>query len=75
MQAQELEFIRHSIHSYLQARPNSADTAEGIANFWIRWPGEALPLSMVMSVLENMRHAGELESVTVGGRTIWRAPR
>ncbi len=75
MQAQDLEFIMNSIRRYLQVRPDSADTAEGIARFWIEWPGEALPLSVVLPLLENMRNAGELESMNIGGRTIWRAAR
>lgn len=75
MQAQDLEFIMKSIRQYLQMRPECADTVEGIARFWIDWPGEALPVSAVSQVLENMRNAGELESRNVGGRTIWRARR
>lgn len=75
MQAQDLEFIMNSIRQYVRLYPNSADTAEGIASFWIDWPGAALPMSVVLPVLENMRNAGELESLNLGGRTIWRAPR
>lgn len=75
MQAQDLEFIMKSIRQYPQVRPDSADTAEGIARFWIDWQGEAQPVSIVLMVLENMRNAGELESRNVGGRTIWRAAR
>ncbi|MFZ6757623.1 hypothetical protein ACO0K9_10475 [Undibacterium sp. Ji50W] len=75
MQAQDLEFVTNAIRDYVRQRPNSADTAEGIANFWINWPGEVLPMSVVLPILESMRHAGELESMAVGGRTIWRAAR
>ncbi|MFZ6676827.1 hypothetical protein [Undibacterium sp. Tian12W] len=75
MQAQDLEFIMKSIRQYLQMRPDSADTEEGIARFWIDWQGEPLQISMVSQALENMRNAGELESHNVGGRTIWRARR
>jgi hypothetical protein len=75
MQDQELEFARNAIRSYLQARPSSADTAEGIHQFWIRWPDVAPPLSLVLTVLEGMRDTGEVESINVGGRTIWRAAR
>ncbi|MBC3916697.1 hypothetical protein H8L32_04290 [Undibacterium sp. CY18W] len=75
MQTQDQEFIANAIRHYLQQRPNSADTAEGINHFWINWPGDVLPTSVVLPVLENMRTAGELESVVVGGRTIWRAAR
>ncbi|BBB70085.1 hypothetical protein UNDYM_5832 [Undibacterium sp. YM2] len=75
MQDQELEFARSAIRSYLQTRPASADTAEGIHQFWIRWPDVAPPLSLVLTVLEGMRDTGEVESINVGGRTIWRAAR
>ncbi|MDP1978360.1 hypothetical protein [Undibacterium sp.] len=75
MQAQDLEFVRNSILSYLQARPNSADTVEGIQQFWIQWRDDALPLSVVSGILETMRNAGELEIVNLGGRTIWCAAR
>ncbi|MFZ6641888.1 hypothetical protein ACO0LL_19345 [Undibacterium sp. TC4M20W] len=75
MQAQDLEFIMKSIRQYLQMRPDSADTVEGIARFWIDWQGEPLQISMVSQALENMRNAGELESRNVGGRTIWHARR
>lgn len=75
MQTQDQEIIANAIRYYIQQRPNSTDTAEGITQFWINWPGEPLPMSVVLPVLENMRTAGELESVVVGGRTIWRAAR
>lgn len=75
MQAQDLEFIMKSIRQYIQVRPDSADTVEGIARFWIDWQGEAQSVSIVLMVLENMRNAGELESRNVSGRTIWRAAR
>ena len=71
----EQEFARRAIRDYLQARPGSADTAEGILQFWIRWPDVVPPLSLMATVLESMRDAGELESNNVGGRTIWRAAR
>ncbi|MFZ6720177.1 hypothetical protein [Undibacterium sp. Ji49W] len=75
MQTQDQEFIANAIRRYIQQRPNSADTAEGITHFWINWSSEPLSMSVVLSVLENMRNAGELESMVVGGRTIWRAAR
>lgn len=75
MQDQDLEFVRNSIRSYLRARPHSADTAEGIQQFWIQWRDDVLPLSVVSGILETMRNAGELESVNLSGRTIWRAAR
>ncbi|MFZ6731357.1 hypothetical protein ACO0LG_05520 [Undibacterium sp. Ji42W] len=75
MQERELEFARNAIRSYLQGRPDSADTAEGILQFWICWPDVVPSLSVVLTVLEGMRDACEVERGNVGGRTIWRAAR
>ena len=78
MQERDQEFIKNNIRRHLQVHPGSADTAEGIAAYWIDEfspSGEAISVSMVLQALESLRDAGELESIKVASHTVWRARR
>jgi hypothetical protein len=38
MEEELILFAMGEIRNYLKARPDSADTLEGIHSWWIRWP-------------------------------------
>ncbi|GAA5784792.1 hypothetical protein GCM10007860_17180 [Chitiniphilus shinanonensis] len=64
-----------AIRDYLRTRPDSADTVEGIHEWWIRWPGEPEPLAVTREALERLQAAGEVERRLIGKRELWRARR
>jgi hypothetical protein len=61
-----------SIRRYLQERPDAADTASGIAQWWIHHP---VTLECVEAALHRLMDCGEVESVKLGRQTIWRVIR
>lgn len=67
-----LAFAEDAIRAYLSARPQSADTLEGIHRWWIRWPEG--PESQVLTeiALERLEAAGEMERFRIGDSVVWR---
>lgn len=63
------------IRNYLAARPDSADTVEGIHQWWIRWPGFPEPIIVTQAALEMLQEAGIVECVQYGNRMLWRRAR
>jgi len=70
-----IDVAERAILSYLEQRPASADTAEGIHHHWIAWEGPPEHIGITEGALERLRDAGRMESVRLGGRTIWRLRR
>ncbi|MEK6346514.1 MAG: hypothetical protein V4764_03480 [Burkholderia sp.] len=70
-----IELIAAHIQRYLCEHPASADTAEGVHQWWLG--GEALdaPLDATQAALERLARRGVLEAVKLGGRTLWRRAR
>ena len=70
-----IDVAERAILSYLEQRPASADTAEGIHHHWIAW--ERLPedIGITEGALARLRDAGRMESVRYGDRTLWRLRR
>jgi len=64
-----------AIMSYLNSHPDSADTIEGIHEWWIEWP--ALPESILVThmALIQIEQSGLLERRYISGREIWRLAR
>jgi hypothetical protein len=78
MPPQDEQLITHAaaeITAWLAARPNSADTLEGIHRWWIRWPGPEEAISVTEAAVQRLLAAGLLEEVQVGSRLIWRRRR
>lgn len=59
----------HHIRAYAGERPHSADTLDGIAQWWL---GGLFPREVVEAALEQLRAAGELERIEIGARQLWR---
>lgn len=73
MHDHEKQFAIEAIRAYLQLRPHSADTLEGIHQFWIRWPGFPPSPQVTLAALEFMQQVGELQSRHIHQRVIWRS--
>lgn len=63
-----------AIQRYLESRPNSADTLEGIHQNWIRSRGDEDTIDVTRAALDYLAVAGFIESRTLGNREIWRRP-
>jgi len=70
-----VSFAETAIRDFLAARPDAADTLEGIHRWWIQWPG--LPESQVITeiALERLQIQGEVEFFRVGNNVVWRRSR
>ncbi|OGB26638.1 MAG: hypothetical protein A3I66_03590 [Burkholderiales bacterium RIFCSPLOWO2_02_FULL_57_36] len=62
-----------AIQRYLEMRPDSADTLEGIHHYWVRSRGEET-MEVTQAALDYLKVAGFIESSTTGNREIWRRP-
>lgn len=72
MDEQAIEKAAQQIRTYLAARPQAADTLEGIHRWWIDWQDREESPEVTLAALERLAAGGELEARTVGPRTIWR---
>lgn len=61
-----------AIQRYLLARPESADTLEGIHATWIRSRDPADSMDLTQAALEYLMAAGIVESSAAGTQTVWR---
>ncbi len=60
-----------AIQRYLEDRPESSDTLEGIHHYWIRTRGEE-SMELTQAALDYLSAAGFIESSTTGSRQLWR---
>lgn len=60
------------IRTYTALHPRSADTLEGVAQWWL--DGQ-IPLDVTAAALAQLCAAGEMEHVEVGTRQLWRRHR
>lgn len=70
-----LQFAKNEITRYVLARPASADTLEGIHQWWIQWPGAAESMALTLAALEQLEGDGLMQSMRVANRDIWRRRR
>lgn len=67
-----IAFAANAIREYLRQRPESADTLEGVHDWWIRWPGIPESPALTGIALERLEASGEVERVQIGNRVLWR---
>ncbi|RDU94721.1 hypothetical protein [Trinickia dinghuensis] len=61
-----------AIMRYLHSHPHSADTVEGIHEWWIDWPSMPESLTITHIALVRLEAAGLLECRRVSNREVWR---
>jgi hypothetical protein len=68
------ESITQEILAYLAANPQAADSAEGIAQWWLSPPANQCDPSEVLHVLNTMVAHGLIAKVTLGdGAVLYRS--
>jgi Fe2+ or Zn2+ uptake regulation protein len=70
----EDDVIRKEILAYLEAHPQSADTAEGIRDWWIGSKEYHTTVERVRRVLDRLVREGHVRRVKItGGSEVYRA--
>jgi hypothetical protein len=67
-----VQFVKTEIRGFLARHPGSADTIEGIQNWWIRWPGIPESMSVTAAALASLEGDGVLMRLQIGNSVIWR---
>ncbi|UTG91754.1 hypothetical protein [Geobacter sulfurreducens] len=70
-----VQAVADAIKRYLELRPNSADTVEGIKCWWIDWgmfQGSDVTTQIALELLEQQ---GVVEQLAIGNRIFWRKKR
>jgi len=75
MDSQIIESVAAAILAYVQEHSASADTVDGIHNWWIDWQGRIESPQVTERALELLEQQGLMEKVAVGNRLLWRRPR
>jgi hypothetical protein len=70
-----ITFAVTQIRSYIETRPEAADTVQGIHNWWIQWPTIEETIIITQAALENLQQSGEMETISIGNKTLWRRAR
>lgn len=65
-----------AIERYLEQHPGAADSAAGIAQWWLPAQGEEMPLAVVEGALLQLAMQGRVHRQELPGeQVLWRAPR
>lgn len=75
MDEQSILAVAKEIRRYLDSRPESADTVDGIHHFWINWSGLPESRLVTAAALELLLAEGVVECVRYGNRELWRRRR
>jgi hypothetical protein len=75
MKAHSTRSVANAIASYLAAHPASADTLEGIHQWWLGPMGLDHPPVVTACALELLEMERVVECVAVGPRRVWRLRR
>jgi hypothetical protein len=75
MGADLVQFAVNAIEAYLEAHPDSADTVEGVHQWWIQWPDIAESITVTAAALLQLQQAHRIDCRRIGNREIWRLPR
>ncbi|WP_222846709.1 hypothetical protein [Chitinolyticbacter meiyuanensis] len=68
-----IDYVAQAICRYLQQRPASADTLEGVHAWWIEWPDLPEAPAVTLAALERLEQQGVVERRHIGNRELWRA--
>lgn len=70
-----IEYAISAIRRFLDERPGSADTLEGIHRWWIPWPVQEESLFVTLKALEQLESTGEIHKLRLGTSVLWRRNR
>lgn len=75
MKAHSTRAVANAIASYLANHPASADTLEGIHQWWLGPLGLDHPMEVTSCALELLEMERKIESLQVGRHRVWRLRR
>ncbi|MFB9990480.1 hypothetical protein ACFFLM_00540 [Deinococcus oregonensis] len=70
-----IRFASNEIINHVNANPESADTVQGIHQWWIQWPNFPESTQVTVTALEQLQRDGLMEMVGAGNRGLWRRRR
>lgn len=70
-----IQFSMQEITRYLNNNPLSADTAEGVHQWWIQWPETQESIFITIEALNRLLNVGVVEVKRIADREIWRKTR
>ncbi len=70
MDPSEPPAVRRAIEKYLAQHPQAADSAAGVARWWVEARGVAASAELVGRVLAEMVDAGVLRRITLADGTV-----
>ena len=72
MTGHSVRVVADAIARHLADRPNGADSAEGIQQWWLRPAGFEVPVELVLVALRLLEGEGVVECRRLAGREVWR---
>lgn len=75
MTSHSVRVVADAIGRYLATQPGSADSAEGIQQWWLRPTGVDVPLDVVTDALRLLEAEKVVECLRLGARELWRPHR
>lgn len=72
MTGDSVRAVADAIARYLAARPEGADSPEGIQQWWLRPVGIEVPMELVLVALRLLEGEGVVECRRLAGREVWR---
>lgn len=70
-----IQFAMTAIVLHLKSHPGSADTLEGVHQWWVVWPDIQESIFVTAEALHRLQEANLVEVRSVGERELWRLPR
>lgn len=67
-----VQFAIDAIAQYLLQHPDSADTVDGIHEWWIVWPHGTESILLTQAALERLEQDGVLQRSRVCHKDVWR---
>ncbi len=75
MTGHSVRVVADAVARYLALRPESADSPEGIQQWWLRPEGVEVPLALVLDALQLLALEGVGECRRFRGGEVWRRRR
>ncbi len=72
MDEERINFVMSAIRHFIAQHPESADTLEGIHQWWINWHDMEESPIITAAALQRLEEQGFLEQKKIGSRALWR---
>lgn len=67
-----IQFVKNEILSYINIHPDSADTLEGVHQWWIQWPDIPESIVVTAAALAQLEAEHLMERRRFSSQEVWR---